>query len=337
MSDDAFDRPASVGQGGCLCGLDPTVAYEGPRAALATLGGSPTWGLGDRFHEVAAGLGHERLGVHRPATPYGPGPQVEQYRGPSGQEYLRIPTYGQVVNEDPLLWASEWKMFWILWRAGVTILLVGGTSGSCDWRRGAADEEAVRPGDLILPASYLPRDTMPTGLPGTELEFCLTRQVAIMDDPFCPPLASELRREAERLPDATFRRIHGPESGVVLNRWLAGNGFESLATSRLLEVQGRQLGMPIITGDCVSPVLARVCGMHLLYYHVVSNWATGLEPDDPTITLDEMYTKTLPTVAATLELNLLDRLAEPTSCRCRVLLRQRPADYTLALSPALSE
>ena len=27
----------SPGQRGCLCGLDPTVRYEGPRAALATL------------------------------------------------------------------------------------------------------------------------------------------------------------------------------------------------------------------------------------------------------------------------------------------------------------
>jgi hypothetical protein len=136
---------------------------------------------------------------------------------------------------------------------------VGGTSGSCDWRRRAADEDAVRPGDLVLPKSYLTRDTMPTGLPGTELEFCLPRQVAIMDDPFCPPLAEALRADAERLADFRFRRVHGPDSGVVLNRWLAGNGFESLATCRMLEASGRQIGMPVITGDCVSPVLARVC------------------------------------------------------------------------------
>jgi len=75
------------------------------------------------------------------------------------------PTYGQVVDEDPLFHASEWKTFWILWKAGVRVLLVGGTSGSCDWRRTAADEDAVRPGDLVLPKSYLTRDTMPTGLP----------------------------------------------------------------------------------------------------------------------------------------------------------------------------
>ena len=323
----------SVGQGGCLCGLDPSVAYDGPRAALATLGGSPTWGLGDRFHEFAAGRGHDRLGTYRPKTPYGLGPLVEHYRAPSGREFLRIPTYGQVVDEDPQLRASEWKAFWILWQAGVKVLLVGGTSGSCDWRRSPGDEEAVRPGDLVLPASYLPRDTMPTGLPGTELEFCLTRQVAIMDDPFCPPLAAELRAAAVASP-FKFRRVHGPEAGVVLNRWLAGNGFESLATSRQLEQLGRQTGMPVITGDCVSPVLARVCRLHLLYYHVVSNWATGLESEDPTVSLDALYMQTLPSVAATLELDLLDRLDEPAACRCSELLRQRPAEYTLAMSPA---
>jgi hypothetical protein len=43
--------------------------------------------------------------------------------------------------------------------------------------------------------------------------------------------------------------------------------------------------------------------------------------------------ETLPSVAATLELSLLDRLAEPASCRCRELLRPRPAAYVRALSP----
>jgi purine nucleoside phosphorylase len=321
------------GTGPCACRIDPRVPYEGPRAPLATLGGSPTWGLGDRFHEVAARHGHARLGVARLPTPYGPGPQVEHYRTPGGREFLRIPTYGQVLDEDPLLHAAEWKAFWILWRAGVKVLLVGGTSGSCDWRRDAADEAAVRPGDLVLPRSYLTRNAMPTGLPGTELEFCLPRQVAIMDDPFCPPLAAAIREEAERLPGFRFRRIHGPEAGVVLNRWLAGNGFESAAMCRELELLGRQTGMPVITGDCVSPVLARVCGMHLAYYHVVANWGTGLAPEDPTLTLDHLYMEVLPEVGAALELALLDRLAEPADCRCRALLRPRPAAYARAFSP----
>ena len=62
--------------------MNSGVSYAGPRAAIATLGGSPTWGLGDRFHEFAATRGHARLGLSRPPTPYGLGPQVEHYRGP---------------------------------------------------------------------------------------------------------------------------------------------------------------------------------------------------------------------------------------------------------------
>ena len=41
--------------------------------------------------------------------------------------------------------------------------------------------------------------------------------------------------------------------------------------------------------------------MHLAYYHVVANWGTGLEPDDPTIVLNRLYMETLPAVAAALE------------------------------------
>src|SRR5256885_1310860 len=144
------------------------------------------------------------------------------------------------------------------------------------------------------------------------------------------PAHPALRPGGRRGPPAPGQRmenVRGPwESGVVLNRWLAGNGFESLATCRMLEASGRQIGMPVITGDCVSPVLARVCGMHLAYYHVVANWGTGLEPDDPTITLNRLYMETLPAVAATLELAFLDRVNEPTGCRCRELLRVRPPE-----------
>jgi hypothetical protein len=74
--------------------------------------------------------------------------------------------------------------------------------------------------------------------------------------------------------------------------------------------------------------------MHLGYYHVVANWGTGLEPEDPTITLDRLYLETLPRVAAALELALLGGLDEPTACSCRALLRSRPPEYARAFSPA---
>jgi hypothetical protein len=55
--------------------------------------------------------------------------------------------------------------------------------------------------------------------------------------------------------------------------------------------------------------------------------------EDPTLTLDHLYMEVLPEVAATLELALLDRLTEPSDCRCRALLRPRPAAYARAFSP----
>jgi 4-amino-4-deoxy-L-arabinose transferase-like glycosyltransferase len=67
----------SPGQRGWLCRLDPSMATEGPGAqavdvpadgGIATLGGSPAWGLGNRF-----------------------------------REFLGVSTYGQAVGEDGLM------------------------------------------------------------------------------------------------------------------------------------------------------------------------------------------------------------------------------------------
>ena len=313
--------------------IDRSVTYDGPRALLASISGSPLWGLGDGF----AGFAHERgtrlLGVHRPPTPYGPGPRLEHYQTPTGRSFLRIPSYGMVAGEDWLERRAEWKVFWILWQAGVRVLVVGGTSGSCDWRDG---EDAVRPGDLVLPWSYLSLDAMPAGLPRTELESVLAERVPLMAEPFCPSLARSWEEEVGRLERSPFRRVHGQAAHVLLNRWHYG-AFEPAGQSLLLRHLGQAVGCPVITGDCVSPPLARVCGMHLLYYHVPSNWAEGLRPQQLTGTLDQLYFQTLPRVIGELELRVLARLEEPRDCRCRELLRPRPPAYRLALSPAREE
>ena len=311
--------------------IDSSVVYEGPRATLATMTGSPVWGLGDGFAAFAERQGYRVLGIHRPMTPYGLGPQVESYEAPGGARVLRIPSYGMVAGEDWSLRAAEWKVFWILWKAGVQVLLVGGTSGTCDWRDG---EEAVRPGDLVLPWTYLSLDAVPSGLPGTELENVLAERVALMDEPFCPALSREITREVAGL--ETGALPSDPRPGRAASSCTAGS------TARASSRPGTRCScgstdaasvIAVITGDCVSPVLARVCGMHLGYYHFPSNWAEGLRPQNLTGSLDALYLETLPEVAATLELRLLARLATPTDCRCRQLLRPRPAEYRRALSP----
>ncbi len=314
-----------------LVDVDRTVAYGGPKATLATITGSPLWGLGDGFAGLAAARGWRLAGVFRPPTPYGTGPSLEQYTTDAGRTFLRIPSYGMVRGEDWSLRAAEWKTYWLLWQAGVEVLVVGGTSGTCDWRAG---DEAVLPGDLVLPWSYFSLDALPTGLPGTEMESTLAERVPLMGDPFCPSLARQLAGALASLPTSPFRRVHGQDAHVILNRWQYG-AFESAAHSLFLRQYGQSIGCPVITGDCVSPVLARVCGMHLLYYHVPSNWAEGLRPQHLTGTLDRLYTETLPTVTAELELRLLERVEPPADCRCRELLRPRPPQYARALSPRL--
>jgi hypothetical protein len=308
---------------------DTSVTYSGPRAAIATITGSPVWGLGDRFQEFAQERSFALLGSYRPPTPYGVGPRLDHYQSSGGSTFLRIPSYGMVDGEDWVLREAEHKVFWLLWQAGVRVLIVGGTSGTCDWRDG---DDAVLPGDMVLPWSYISLDAMPAGLPGTELESTLAERVPLMDQPFCPSLARDWADEIARLPSSPFRRVHGQQANVILNRWHYG-AFESAGQAMLLRHFGQSIGSPIVTGDCVSPALARVCGMHMLYYHIPSNWAEGLRPQHLTSTLDKLYVETLPTVIGELELRLLARLEEPTDCQCHSLLRPRPAEYRLALSP----
>jgi len=82
-----------------------------------------------------------------------------------------------------------------------------------------------------------------------------------------------------------------------------------------------------------SPMLFRTLTKFPVSYHY-RNDGHHYHLMRPTIVLDEMYTRQIPHAAACLELNLLDRLKEPAECRCRELLRQRPAVYTQALSPS---
>jgi purine nucleoside phosphorylase len=307
--------------------------YDGPRAEIATISGSPLWGLGDRFSEFAQERGCRLIATYRPETPYGVGPRLEHYAAPNDRPFLRIPSYGMVAGEDWSTRHAEWKLFWLLWQAGVRILIVGGTSGTCDWRD---SDDAVLPGDMVLPWSYMSLDTMPSGLPGTELESVLADRVPLMADPFCPTLARAWAAEVAQLTASPFRKVHGQEARVILNRWQYG-AFESVGQSMLLRHFGQSVGSPVITGDCVSPSLARVCGMHVLYYHVPSNWAEGLRPQNLTLSLDELYLQTLPVVTGELELRILARVKEPDDCRCRELLRDRPPEYRLALSPRVED
>ncbi len=102
----------------------------------------------------------------------------------------------------------------------------------------------MRPGDLVLPWTYLSLDAVPSGLPGTELENVLAERVALMDEPFCPSLSREIIREVAGLEKARFRRVHGQDARVVLHRWQYGAGFESAGYSLFLTGVRAQRGSP---------------------------------------------------------------------------------------------
>jgi hypothetical protein len=61
------------------------------------------WGLGGDFCKVAEEQGFLLVRKLRPETPYGIGPVVEHYCDHSEREFIRIPTYGQTIGEDPIL------------------------------------------------------------------------------------------------------------------------------------------------------------------------------------------------------------------------------------------
>ena len=300
-----------------------SVGYDGPKAEFATLTGSPLWGMS--IEDVARAyvdLGWAHLGNVRPPTPYGLGPVVQSFCTPSGREVIRIPSYGGTLGRDWRLDRSAERVFWILWQAGVKVLIVGGTSGTADLREG---EEAVRPGDFVLPWSFRTMSHH-RGLPGTPHETAWPRYDLLLDQPFCSGLsalvAAKVRAEYSPHP---FRRVHTPQDTRVALVNFDGITFETNYDILMWAAINQQISAlqpdlpPVVTlhGDCVNPVLARLLGIHLLYYHLPSNWAQGLHPEDGIVeTLYPLYMDVFPQAALRLEAWMMDSLPLPTGDRC---------------------
>ena len=120
-----------------LRNIDMSVKYDGPLAEFATFTGSPLWGYGvDGVIERAEGQGWKAARRERLNTPYGLSPLVVHFVTSTERDVLWIPSYGEVVGEDSLYHLNFEKSFWVLWQAGVKVMLVGGTSGIADWRSG---------------------------------------------------------------------------------------------------------------------------------------------------------------------------------------------------------
>ena len=321
--------------------FDPSVTYTGPQADVATLTGSPLWGVSIDdvvAAAVAHGWTHQQGG--RVSTPYGLGPLVHHFIAANGRSILWIPSYGMVRGEENGAYAHDHKTFWILWQAGVKVLMIGGTSGVADWRPADA---RIQPGDVVLPWSFR---TKPAhgGLPGTPYETFWPDHDVLLDEPFCPDLRQALHDKfATHVAAGRLRRLHTPKEARVALVIPDGPTFESdfdilmwLAISRMAsDLHPHKPPVVTLHGDCVNPVLARHLGIHVMYYHLVANYAQGLqEGHDIAGTLYGLYLDTFPQVALDVEFSLLESVALPdnTHCQCRASVHEAPKVFRAAMT-----
>ena len=325
--------------------FDTTVEYHGPKAEIATLTGSPLWGKSvGQVMDYLIGQGFCHRSAERYLTPYGSGPEVHHFISSTGRDLLWIPSYGGIKGEDGLLRRAMEKVFWLLWQARVKVLIVGGTSGTADWRD---SEEAVRPGDFVLPWSFRTSGNH-RGLPGTPYETSWPRYDLLLDDPFCPVLAKMVAEKvrADYCPQP-FRQVHTPQEVRATLIVPDGITFETTYDILMWVVINRQISEklqpklpPVISlhGDCVNPVLARLLGIHVLYYHLPCNWAQGLHPEvGITETLYPLYEGAYPDAILELEAWMLENLPVPTgkSCSCIRDLHISPEVFSKAMTQPL--
>lgn len=321
--------------------VDPSVPYTGPQARFASLTGSPLWGYGvDGVIERAEAQGWQVGRQERLPTPYGLSPLVVHFVTPAGRDVIWIPSYGEVVGEDALYHHNFEKTFWVLWQAGVKVMLVGGTSGIADWRSG---EEAIRPGDVVLPWSFYTRNVH-RGLPGTEFESMWSKCHFLLGNPFCPELQRVMAAQlAPFVASGQIRGVRTPADTRVALVVPESLTFETdfdilhwLATSKTAsDLQPERPPVATLHGDCLNPLLARYLGIHVLYYHMVSNYAQGLAPDHNIRgSIHHLYTKIFPEIAIQLELELLATLELPDgeACQCTTSLTPAPAVFSQTLT-----
>ncbi len=319
--------------------------YAGPHADFASVTGSPLWALPvDAVVEAYKKRGWAHDGGRRVPTPYGLGPEVHAFRVPTAKgerRFLWIPSYGDVLGEETQSLTTLRPVFWILWKAGVEVLLVGGNSGICDWRQATTPDEAVQPGDVVLPWSFRTHQEH-RGLPGTPFAAPWPRHNLFLDAPFCPALAGAfaplLRPYLEK---GTIRKVHTPAEVraalVQVETVTFETDFDILMWRALTKtISDLEPGKPpVVTlhGDCVNPILARFLGIHVLYYHLVCNHAQGLggEIHD---TLTGLFLHDYPAMTLDLEAAAVERLElpGPDACCCRSRLVPNPAVFADAVS-----
>ncbi len=311
------------------------------KAQIASLTGSPLWGLS--VEDVLAKwnqMGMEVIQDFRPDTPYGLGPRTVYMETPSDRKIIWIPSYGGVAGKDWLYDETDQKVFWILWKADVKVLIIGGTSGIADWR---STGSKVQPGDIVFPWSFR---TNPhhRGLRGTEHEIAWPHRDLLLDEPFCSGLVQSLYDTAlPYVQEGILHGIHRPEDVRVA--LIVPDGITYETTYDILKwnainkmISEMQLGLPpVVTlhGDCVNPVLARLLGMHVAYYHMVANVAQGLPMESRIVdSLYPLYVDNFAKVAVPMEFSLMQNLPIPdgTLCSCITSVHTAPEVFAKSMT-----
>ena len=323
-----------------MCPPDFSVEYVGPRAEWASITGSPLWAR--TIPQVIAAWevrGWRHTFGRRVPTPYGLGQEVHGFDLPNARSVIWVPSYGDILGEEPVGHGTLERLFWILWQAGVKGLLVGGNHGVCDPRGDAG----VQPGDVVLPWSFRTHRHH-RGLRGTSLANPWPRSNLFLDDPFCPHLAAQfqplLQRWVER---GAIRGVLTPADVraalVQVETITFETDFDILQHLVINESASRLQSdrPPVVTlhGDAINPVLARFLGIHVLYYSLVCNHAAGLATaSNIHDTMTDLYRDTYPTMVLDLEGQALETLELPleVTCSCATSLKPNPDGFERAMT-----
>ena len=304
--------------------FDKRVEYEGPSAAFASITGSPLWAFSyDQIIAKTVEYGWSVEFDSRVNTPYGIGPRVVQYRTESGRKVIWIPDYGWTLGQDDQLRQHQETLYWILWKAGVKLLVAGGNSGSSDWRVGP---EAVKTGDLVFVWSFRTLNRY-KGLPGTKYEAVFgspsvrSRELdqPFMGAPFSKRLADIFAESAgPYVKKGLLRKIHPQDSVRIAIVHPESITFETDFDILFWQTISRQISeyspdkppVVMIHGDSINPILARYLKIEMLYYHVVSNIAQGLSTGEERIENKKKVIYSIPhaEMCLDLELSLLENV-----------------------------
>lgn len=316
--------------------------YEGPQAEVASVSGSVF--AGKSVSNVVAGFenhGWTPIFQQRVPTPYGLGPRVHIFETPTRRNVLWIPFYGRVIGRDdqnPAVYPRD--LFWILWKAGVEVIVCGSVCGSADWRN---DESRIRPRDIVIPWSFWREYSMVGSLPGTEIKG-LYPNLALMGDAYCKVLGEDIaQRIEENLVPKPFRRVHRPQEVQTFMIQPLGGGmtWESDAETniwrrmcRMLSQDGEGDLVPLFGGAGISPPLARKIGAHLALYILCTDDAHGVAetPDEVVEHIDDLYLNISPDAFLNFEAKFLEELEVPGNCTCMDHLRERPRQYVKAFT-----